>query len=41
MISLNIFTLKITIEPGHNDVGLSDTSSITSRVLWYQFIPHC
>ena len=31
----------ITVEPGYNDIGLSDTSSITSRVLWYQFVPHC
>jgi len=29
------------VEPGYNDTGLSDTSPITSDILWYQFIPHC
>jgi hypothetical protein len=29
-----------TVEPGYNDIGLYDTSSITSRILWYQLIPH-
>jgi hypothetical protein len=29
-----------TVEPGYNYIGLSDTSYITSRVLWYQLIPH-
>jgi hypothetical protein len=33
-ISLNIF------EPGFNDIGLSDSSSIASDFLWYQLIPH-
>jgi hypothetical protein len=28
-------------EPGYNDIGLSDTSSIASDILWYQVIPHC
>jgi hypothetical protein len=29
------------VEPGYNDIGLSDTPSITSDVLWYQLICHC
>jgi hypothetical protein len=32
---------KITIQPGYNNIGLRDTSSITSDVPWYQLIPHC
>jgi len=32
---------RYTAEPGYNNFGLSDTSSITSRILWYQLIPHC
>jgi hypothetical protein len=44
---LNYFYLKVglhvivTVEPGYNDIGLFDTSSITSHILWYQLIPHC
>jgi hypothetical protein len=30
-----------TAEPGYNDIGLRDTSYITSHVPWYQLIPHC
>jgi hypothetical protein len=30
-----------TVEPGYNDIGLYDTSPITSDILWYQLIPHC
>jgi len=30
-----------TVEPGYNDIGLGNTSSITSDILWYQLIPHC
>jgi len=26
---------------GYNDIGLRDTLSITSDILWYQLIPHC
>ena len=33
--------LKYTMEPGYNDIGLCDTSSITSDILWYQLVPHC
>jgi hypothetical protein len=29
-----------TVEPGYNDTGLYDTSSIASDILWYQLIPH-
>jgi hypothetical protein len=32
-------TFLITVEPGHNDIGLYDTSSITSDILWYQLNP--
>jgi hypothetical protein len=40
MYGSEIFHL-ITVEPGYNDIGLYDTSSITSDILWYQLIPHC
>jgi hypothetical protein len=30
-----------TVEPGYNDIGLCDISSITSDILWYQLITHC
>jgi hypothetical protein len=29
-----------TVELGYNDIGLCDTSSVTSDILWYQLIPH-
>ena len=29
-----------TVEPGYNDIGLYDTTSIASDILWYQLIPH-
>ena len=35
------YKIQTTVEPGYNDIGLSDTSSITSDILWYQLIPHC
>jgi hypothetical protein len=28
------------VEPGYNNIGLYDTSSVTSDVLLYQLIPH-
>jgi hypothetical protein len=28
-----------TVEPGYNNIGLSDTSSKASQILWYQLIP--
>jgi hypothetical protein len=31
----------ITVEPGYNDIGLYDTSSIALDILSYQLIPHC
>ena len=34
-ITLNI----IRDEPGFNDIGFIDTSSIASDILWYQLIP--
>jgi len=36
-----ITNLAATDEPGYNDIGLYDTSSIPSDILWYQLIPHC
>jgi len=30
-----------TVEPGYNDVGLCDISSIASATLWYQLILRC
>jgi hypothetical protein len=38
---MNINISKSTVEPGYNDIGLYDTSSITSYILRYQLIPHC
>jgi hypothetical protein len=29
------------VEPAYNDIGLYDTTSITSDILWYQLVPHC
>jgi hypothetical protein len=29
------------LKPGYNDVGLYDTSSIETDILWYQLIRHC
>jgi hypothetical protein len=29
-----------TVEPGYNDIGLYDTSPITSDILWYLLIPY-
>ena len=43
--SSKIIFLKVgkinTVEPGYNDIGLYDTSPITSDILWYQLIRHC
>jgi hypothetical protein len=36
-----VSTLLITVEPGYNDIGLRETSSIASDILSYQLIPHC
>jgi hypothetical protein len=30
-----------TVELGYNDIGLCDTSSIASDILWCQLISHC
>jgi hypothetical protein len=30
-----------TVEPGYNDIGLCDTSSVASDILWYQLISRC
>jgi hypothetical protein len=30
-----------TVEPGYNDIGLYDISSIASDILWDQLTPHC
>jgi hypothetical protein len=35
------YYLSYTFEPGYNDIGLYDTSSIASHILWYQLISHC
>jgi len=32
--------LRSTDEPGYNDIGLYETASITSGILWYQLISH-
>jgi hypothetical protein len=31
----------IPVEPGYNGIGLYETSSIASDMLWYLLIPHC
>ena len=36
-----IYIALYTVEPAYNDIGLYDTSSIASDILWYQLIPHC
>jgi hypothetical protein len=35
------FHFVYTVEPGYNDVGLYDTSSVALDTRWYQLIPHC
>ena len=30
--------LRIEVEPGYNDIGLYDTSSIVSALLWYKLL---
>jgi hypothetical protein len=30
---------RSTVEPGYNDIGLCDTSPISSDIVWYQLIP--
>jgi hypothetical protein len=30
-----------TVKPGYNDIGLCETWSISSDMLWYQAIPRC
>ena len=38
---VNTFSIFVnTVEHVYNDIGLYDTSSITSDVLWHQLIPH-
>jgi hypothetical protein len=36
-----VYRNEETENPGYNDIGLYDTSSIASDILWYQLIPHC
>jgi hypothetical protein len=36
----NSFVLAAIVEPGYNDTGLCDTSSITLDILWYRLISH-
>ena len=33
--------MRYTVEPSYNDIGLYDTSHITSDILWYQSVRHC
>ena len=39
-IFIKTITDRNTIEPAYNDIGLYNTSSITSDILWCQSIPH-
>jgi len=32
---------RCTVEPGYNDIDLSDTSPIALDTLWHQFTPRC
>jgi len=43
LIILNVlFNFKqFTLKTGYNDIGLYNSSSIMSAILWYQLIPHC
>jgi hypothetical protein len=39
-VSLNVGRVSeclYIVEPGYNDSGLSDTSSVATDILWYQF----
>ena len=36
-----IYIYIYTDKSGYNDIGLYDTSSITSDILWYRSVPHC
>ena len=36
-----LHTYTYTVDHGYNDIGLCDTSSISSGVLWCQLRPHC
>jgi hypothetical protein len=36
----DLYCSQNTMEPGYNGIGLCDTSSIASDILWYQLIPH-
>jgi len=36
---INSFVLAVIVEPGYNDTGLCDTSSIALDILWYRLIP--
>jgi hypothetical protein len=38
---VKLFQLANTVETGYKDIGLYDTSSIASDILWYQLIPRC
>jgi len=38
---VHIYDYTHTVEPGCNDIGLCDTSYVTSYTLWYQLILHC
>jgi len=33
--------VSYAVEPGYNDIGLYEKSSVASDILWYQLIPHC
>jgi hypothetical protein len=33
------YSVQCTVEPGYNDIGLYDTSSIASDILLYKLIP--
>ena len=41
LVSVYIYIHVYTVEPGYNDIALSNTSTVSSDILWYQLIPHC
>lgn len=41
MFDDNVAVLVYTMESSYNDIGLCDTSSITSDKLWLQLLSHC
>jgi hypothetical protein len=39
-VEVNSLLIFSTVKPSYNDIGLYDTLSIASDILWYQLTPH-